>query len=410
VPGWHAAIESLKIGDRLQTVGILQEQHPDRARLFMQWKRMDWPLLVDSLSLLNVAYVPITVAIDENGIVRAVDPPLDDPAALKRDFVDRSFGPGEGKEAGERSAPAAPSAPDLERLKSAAANGGVAALLRYADALVLWEGARRLDEAIAAYRSALELEPQNGVLNFHLGVAYRKRFDSDHRRPDDFRQAVGKWSSALEIDPNNYIWRRRIQQYGPRLDKPYSFYDWVRTARKEIRGRGALPVPLVAEPGGAEFAYPASDFMPEKTGTTDPDPKGRIRRDRRGFVEVETVVVPPAVTPGATARIHVTFTPNHDIKAHWNNEVSDLLFWVDPPKGWGVESRRLSFPNPPKPVSREVRKVEFEIKAPAKLEEGSMEIPAFALYYVCEDVKGTCLYRRQDVSVRVEVAPPKLRG
>jgi hypothetical protein len=57
-----------------------------------------------------------------------------------------------------------------------------------------------------------------------------------------------------------------------------------------------------------------------------------------------------------------------------------------------------------------VRKVEFEIKAPVKLEAGDMEIPAFALYYVCEDVKGTCLYRRQDVSVRVEVAPPKLRG
>jgi tetratricopeptide (TPR) repeat protein len=407
VPGWHAAIESLKIEDRLQAIGILQEQHPDRARLFMQWKRMEWPLLVDSLGLLNVAYVPITVAIDENGIVRAVDPPLDDPAALKRDFVDRDFSPEKGSGTRVRAVPTAPGMPDLERLRSAAANGGVAARLRYADALVLWGGTRRLDDAIAEYGSVLELEPQNAAAHFHIGVAYRKRFDSDRRRAGDFRRAVERWSSALEIDPNNYIWRRRIQQYGPRLDKPYSFYDWVRTARKEIRGRGEVPMPLTVEPGGAELAYPASDFMPERSGSADPDPKRRILRDRRGFVDVETIVVPPAVTPGATARIHVTFTPNHDIKAHWNNEVSDLLFWVDAPEGWEVESRRLTFPNPPRPVSQEVRKVEFEIKAPGQSNPGATEIPGYALYYVCEDVKGTCLYRRQDVSVRVEIAPPK---
>jgi len=33
-------------------VGILEEQNPDRARLFMQWKQMGWPLLVDSYNLL----------------------------------------------------------------------------------------------------------------------------------------------------------------------------------------------------------------------------------------------------------------------------------------------------------------------------------------------------------------------
>jgi hypothetical protein len=42
-------------------VGIIQEQHPDRAGLFMQWKQMDWPILVDSLNLLGVAVVPVHV-------------------------------------------------------------------------------------------------------------------------------------------------------------------------------------------------------------------------------------------------------------------------------------------------------------------------------------------------------------
>ena len=32
-----------------------------------------------------------------------------------------------------------------------------------------------------------------------------------------------------------------------------------------------------------------------------------------------------------------------------------------------------------------------------------MTVPAYALYYVCEDIDGTCLYRRQDVSLEVEL-------
>ena len=62
-------------------VGIIQEQHPDRCRLFMQWKEMEWPILVDSLNLLEVTAVPITMLIDETGIIQAVRP---DESDLKR--------------------------------------------------------------------------------------------------------------------------------------------------------------------------------------------------------------------------------------------------------------------------------------------------------------------------------------
>ena len=51
-------------------IGIIQEQHPDRCRLFMQWKQMGWPIIVDSLNLTGVSAVPRTLAIDEHGIVR----------------------------------------------------------------------------------------------------------------------------------------------------------------------------------------------------------------------------------------------------------------------------------------------------------------------------------------------------
>ena len=59
-------------------------------------------------------------------------------------------------------------------------------------------------------------------------------------------------------------------------------------------------------------------------------------------------------------------------------------------------------PNPPETVSNETRTVELEIKAPDDA-AGRYELPGYALYYVCEDVNGICLYRRQDVTLVVEV-------
>ena len=56
-------------------VGIIQAQHPDRASLFMQWKQMGWPIMIDALNELEVAVVPITMFIDEHGIIRALRPP-----------------------------------------------------------------------------------------------------------------------------------------------------------------------------------------------------------------------------------------------------------------------------------------------------------------------------------------------
>ncbi len=90
--------------------------------------------------------------------------------------------------------------------------------------------------------------------------------------------------------------------------------------------------------------------------------------------------------------------PDETVKAHWNNEVSDLLFWVSPPDGWRVDRRLHRVAIPSVPVSRELRRVELEVQTPPGF-AGSSTIPAYALYYVCEDVDGTCLFRRQDVEV-----------
>ena len=115
-------------------VGIIEEQHPDRAQLFMQWKQMGWPVMVDSLNLLNVPYVPITLEIDEGGVIRFVDPRFGKPSDIQENFLGRVF------QSAVVSTPALPAPLELEKLRRAATNGTATAWGTYADALVLWGG------------------------------------------------------------------------------------------------------------------------------------------------------------------------------------------------------------------------------------------------------------------------------
>jgi cytochrome c-type biogenesis protein CcmH/NrfG len=58
------------------------------------------------------------------------------------------------------------------------------------DALALWGGKGRLDEAIDAYGRAARLDPKNGAALFRLGVCYRQRSESAERRSGDFQAAI----------------------------------------------------------------------------------------------------------------------------------------------------------------------------------------------------------------------------
>ena len=273
----------------------------------------------------------------------------------------------------------------------------------FADLIIRSNDLDRIDEAIAAYRRVIEPAPQDGWTEFRLGVALRKRYDSDRRQNGDFQAAVDHWKAALDIDPNQYIRRRRVQQYGPRLDKPYPFYDWVPLARREITERRETPVALTIEPGGAEFAEPIEEFARAETVTESPDPSGRIHRDKAGFISLETTVVPRSIEPGEASRIHLNFRPREEIKAHWNNEVDGLEVWLDEPPGCALDASHTSLPNPPQAVSLEERRVEFEVRCDDDATAGSRLLSGYALYYVCEDVNGTCLYRRRDFETALEV-------
>ena len=357
----------------------------------MQWMRMSWPILVDSLNRLGVSSVPITMLIDENGIIRSLRPSEAD----FEEFLNKPF------DTDASTMPLKPTKPDLARLQKETDSDGEAAWQTYGDGLLEWGGVSRLDDAIAAYEHTVQLNPENASTYFRLGVAYRKRYDSDHSRASGFTDAVESWAKALEIDPNQYIWRRRIQQYGPRLDKPYPFYDWIHQARDELQARGETPLGLPIEPSGAEIASPGECVLESVSDDRAPDPKGRITRDTRRFINVESTVVPSTDPSHRAARVHLVFRSHEESKVHWNNEAEGLIFWVDASVGWQVNRTYHEVPNPPEAVSSKPRKIEFEVDRPASAPQAAATLRGYALYYVCEDVDGTCLYRRQDVQIRI---------
>ncbi len=395
MPVWHDSTRRWVDDGRLVLLGVTQEQHADRCRLFARWQKFEFPILHDPINVLRSQAVPILTAIDEHGIVRNLQPRLE---TFEAEFLDRSF-PAETAEA--ESSP--PQPPDLDALKDQVRRTRTADAWRsLGDALVLWGGIDRIDEAIDAYEHVLGLRPDDADSHFRLGVCFRLRFESSHRRPGDFQAAVDAWGEALDREPNQYIWRRRIEQYGPRLAKPYPFYDWVDQATADLATRGEPPVHLAVMPTGAEIAQPSREFEALDPVQQSPDPQGRIHRDRLGLVEAEVAVVPAKVGAGETARVHVTFLPNAIRKAHWNNESTPLRIWIDPPEGWRVSNRLLSAPQGDRPETNEVRRLDFEVEVPSTA-SGVTRIPAFALYNVCEDLGGVCLFLRQDLVIEVEV-------
>jgi hypothetical protein len=396
VPVWHATLKAHAAAGKIALLGVIQEQHAERCRLFAQWQRFDWPILHDPINVLEPAAVPVFVAIDEHGIVRHTRPT---PEWVVETFLHTNY---EAPARPVASAPAAP--PDRDALKRAAAKGGTAAAWRaVGDALFLWGGPSRIGEAVAAYESAVERDPVHAPTHFRLGVAQRMRFESPARVTDDFQSAVASWERALDIDPNHYIYRRRIQQYGPRLIKPYPFYDWVTQARQEIAGRGETPVALEVEPSGAEIAQPARELVADADRRTEPDPRGRVQRDERELIGVTPVVVPARIAPGGSARVHVEFRPR--AAAHWNNEAEPVHVWIAAPDAWTLERQSFTLPLPEAAESRETRRLEFELQAPADLpEDAPRVVSGYALYYVCEEAEGQCLYLRRDFTVTVAVA------
>jgi hypothetical protein len=397
VPAWNEKLKQWIREERLVVLGIAQEQHPNRCRLFAQWQKLDWPILHDPINVMQVRGVPIEIAIDEHGIVRSLRPDLE---TFEDEFLNKTFAPN-SKESPGKSEKA--NRPDLAALRRRAEQGRSSdAWRQLGDALVLWGGPTEVNDAIDAYTQAIKIKPEDGDAHFRLGVCYRIRYESRQQLPIDFQTAVDHWTKARQIEPNQYIWRRRIEQYGPRATKPYPFYDWVQSAVRDIRARGDQPVELTVLPTSSEIADPGSSPDNELLDLNPPDPNGRILRDEQRLISAEVTVIPPRIKSGGTIRVHLTFRPDDKHKAHWNNEAEPLKLWIDPPTGWKAQPQLLTAPHGDKPETSEPRHIEFELHA-AKDAGGTTKLSAYALYYVCEGTGGTCSFLRQDIPITIIV-------
>lgn len=391
MPGWHEATTDLRSARALDTLGIVVEQHPDRARLFMQWKGFDWPILRDPFNLLELPAVPITVILDPDGAIRFVQPRLD-----RIDEISRILAEGLDP---VREPRALPSPVPGKKALAPPSTDDATAWSDHAVALALWTD--RLDDAVAASARSVPAGA-DGAAWFRRGVVLRMRHDSTDRRDSDFRDSVEAWTRALEADPDNYIRRRRLQQYGPRLAKPYAFYDWVVDARADITSRGEDPVTLAAEPEGAEFSEPQSrEERPSSDAQAPPRPDRRISIDEDRWVDVGVTVVPPRAQPGDAVRTHLDLRPGEGI--HWNNETGPGGLWVAVPDGWSADPDHQEIQVPPEATSDERRHLEFELRIPATLAAGRHTVEVEALYAVCDDDTGVCMIRRRLVPVDVNV-------
>ncbi|MEE9392856.1 MAG: hypothetical protein V3W41_10165 [Planctomycetota bacterium] len=380
---WNEAARPFLKSSQLVVLGVVQEQHAERARLYAQWRQYSWPLAQDAVTSLNLASVPIAILIDEHGVVRSRKPR---PSGLA-EFVNTKF-----------EAPKKPT--KSKKFRAEFSDRTVSKVVAAGDKSLMWgQDDAALNDAIKSYARALRQASGRGKILFRLGVAYRTRFDSAGAQPGDFGKAVKNWTAALGADPNQYIWRRRIQQYGPRQNKPYPFYDWVDPAIAEIKARGETAIELRVALSGAETAPPFRKFVMAASDSIEPDPKGRVTRDE-GLIAMTWTVVPAKVKAGQPVRVHIRMTP---VQGKWNNEGDPLRIWIAKNSIGMTSQRQIEFKNPKEAESDETRVLEFEFSTPARVHK--CVIKGYALYHTCVNKDGRCVYRRQDFSMEVPLLP-----
>lgn len=381
MPVWQQEIKKLG-SNNLVVIGVVQEQHSERTQLYRHWKQFEFPIVQDPITQNGIAVVPVFVGIDEYGIVQSTRLR---PNGLSAFVAKKTDKPAE---------PAPKLDGSINHREIAEQENHQQHWVDWGDQELLFRphGGESLDNAISAYSSAVKLDPENGAILFRLGVAYRMRYDEESHADEDFDNASQKWSEALASNPNQYIWRRRIQQYGPRLDKPYPFYDWVEQAISDIEKRGETPIELKVPLTQSELAGRSRPSY--SSDAENPDPTGKIIRDEGQYIQIQSTTVPAMVAEGKPTTIHFRLVPK---EAKWNNESTPLTIWIHSEDA-DLTAQLLQFDNPEQATSSENRNLELDLM----VKKGATEctVAGFALYNVClED--GTCVYRRQDFSFNV---------
>jgi tetratricopeptide (TPR) repeat protein len=368
VPGWHQKAQVAVGNDQLQELAIATEQYGDRMALFMQWKEMTFPTLLDPLNVMAVKAVPILLLVDEHGIIQFRNPSDEE----FEEFLTKNY---PAPQTAQETAPLNP------RLKAALA--------------ALQSGKPyQIAEAIQDYQKHTAENPDDAAVFFRLGVLLRHRYDSESRQDGDFQNAVLAWSKALAQNPSQYIWRRRIQQYGPQLDKPYPFYNWVTTAREEIKARGAVPLPLTTEPSGSEMASPTKEAATRKNDQLYPAAGGDIPSGEEA-VTLETTLIPHTSREGrdGSYRLHLRVTPQQ--AHHWTSDAQEASLWLLlDGQGPQLLTRDITKLPADQEISTSARILESGISA-EEAEKGQLAL----FYYICSDTPPVCSFLQSTIEL-----------
>lgn len=367
MPVWHERTKKLRAAGKVTVIGVAQEQHADRCLLFARWKGIDFPILWDPFNMTGTKVVPRVTLIDEHGIVRATRASI---ASFEEDFVGETF------PKPDKPVPRVPKGKPGTLVDVTLAEKGSPAYA-YFDALsaFLWPAGRDGEQAKLAVAAYAEANPEDAAAQWRLGVVYRMRHDSFERTLGDFQHAVDQWRTGVELDPSHYIYRRRVEQYGPLLTKPYPFYPWIPEARKAL---GAKAPSLVAEPTGTEMAG-RRVLDPDAAGLPEPDTEKADRSIADGL-RLEATVVYMATREGRlAARIHLHLIPAGNRVLLWD-AAAPIHVHIEPPKGpYTLESNthvtRVRGTDP----AEEIATLDFEAQfQPGKAE--AIEFDGYVLY------------------------------
>lgn len=393
---WRERTRQAVADKKLVLLGVMEEQYADRCRLFVQWKGItDLPLLHDPLNLAAVAHVPMVVGVDEHGFVRVINP---DPDRFEKSFVRRTF-----KYDPKQRRPAIENLTDPRYTKRMAGEARTAASLReHGDALVLGGLPPQIDEALTTYPSAIELDADDGLAFFRLGVAHRIRYDQPQRQPGDFQAAIDAWKQAVRKNRNNAVFRSRLVQYGLRTDRTTSMYRWIPTARKKIAARGGTPEKLAVQPIAAELAKPRKKFKSVKSAGPDGDADGGTRPDDQPLVVFEAVVVPSVSAKRKRyAQLLLVFRPSDRGGVQWDNRGDPLRVRLEPADGVKFSRQFAAFKNPESAGSSEERTLSFEVKLPKSSKRWPVTIKGHALYRISSGGGSAVRLLRRDFEVKV---------
>lgn len=395
MPVWHVRTREAREAGELALIGITEEQHPDRCALFAQWQGLDWPILWDPFNLTESSAVPMAIGIDEHGIVRMVGMSVDQ----FDEFMATSYA---ATDAGARTSLGVRKDARGPRVLDAS----VALTPDEALSRLLWSrgsgGEALLASDFQACIGVLEGHAAQGgapSASFRLGVARRLRYDSPSSTPEDFQASLDLWLAALREDPSQYIWRRRIQQWGPRLDKPYPFYGWIEQATQDIRGRGETPVEIRVSLTSSELSGRDPVRGSESEGE-HPDPERKVPRDTDRWVTIDVAVVPHTGDRGNKseargAQVHLSLRPSQELDVHWGNDAGPTWVWIEETANSGLDQTEFTLQMPGEPVSSELRRLDFTVAASAPVQT----LRGTAYYFVCEGKLGQCRYLAQDFEI-----------